>query len=199
MKWTLGFSIFLAFGSPAFAAVGDAAACQQRASNQFAVCYQACRAGSTFCGYRCHRNSVNYKASCPGAASEAERRVMDLTNAQRRAAGLRLISWDLRLGASAQGHAANMAAQDRAEHNLDGKAPADRMGAELYSPASWMSENIYWGQGAGHDSPDAAIQWWMGSAGHRANILDPRLKNIGVGVRPGANGKWYFCQNFGTP
>jgi uncharacterized protein YkwD len=197
MKWILCLGVLM--GSAAFSAPGDAAACQASASALFSSCRRTCPAGSLYCAFHCYRRSVARRATCPGAASEAEKRVMELTNAERQRANLTLLTWDLRLGAAAQGHAANMAAQDRAEHNLDGKTPVDRMAAELYSPMSWVSENIYWGQGAGHDSPEAAVQWWMGSAGHRANILDARLKHIGVGVRAGANGKWFFCQNFGTP
>ncbi len=43
-----------------------------------------------------------------------------------------------------------------------------------------VSENIYWGQGAGHVTPKAAVQWWMGSAGHRANLLRPGLTHLGM-------------------
>jgi uncharacterized protein YkwD len=197
MKWILSLGLMLG-ALAAVAAPGDADTCQRAASARFQTCSRACSPTSTFCKYRCYLVSKRLRATCPGAANAAENQVMELTNRERQAAGAGVVTWDLRLGAAAQGHAANMAAQDRADHVLDGKTPAQRITEERYA-YSWESENIYWGQGAGFDSPEAAVRWWMGSPGHKANLLDSRVQHIGVGVRPGSNGKWYFSQSFGRP
>ena len=45
-------------------------------------------------------------------------------------------------------------------------------------------ENIAWGQ----KTPEAVMTAWMNSAGHRANILDPNFKKIGVGHRQSSSG-----------
>jgi uncharacterized protein YkwD len=41
-------------------------------------------------------------------------------------------------------------------------------------------------------------QGWMKSAGHRANILNPVYRLMGVGARKGDDGVWYVAQVFGT-
>jgi hypothetical protein len=40
-----------------------------------------------------------------------------------------------------------------------------------------MAENI----AAGQTSADAVFQAWMNSAGHRANILNPQARELGIG------------------
>lgn len=49
----------------------------------------------------------------------------------------------------------------------------DRFGVEWRAYA----ENI----AAGQATPEAVMRTWMNSTGHRANILDPRFTDIGVG------------------
>jgi len=49
----------------------------------------------------------------------------------------------------------------------------------------------------GSPSASGVMNAWMGSAGHRANILNPNLTHIGVGVVQGSDGRWYWTQNFG--
>ena len=39
------------------------------------------------------------------------------------------------------------------------------------------SENIY----ASPRTPEQVVRGWMNSAGHRANILDPKVREIGIG------------------
>ena len=41
------------------------------------------------------------------------------------------------------------------------------------------------------------VKLWMDSPGHRANILDPKAKSVGIGVAVAADGKLYSVQNFG--
>ncbi len=53
-------------------------------------------------------------------------------------------------------------------------------------------ENIAWGQ----KTPEAVMTAWMNSAGHRANILDPNFKKIGVGHRQSSSGIHYWTQLF---
>jgi len=37
---------------------------------------------------------------------------------------------------------------------------------------------------------------WMNSAGHKANILTPEFKKIGVGIAANQNGRLYWTQLF---
>jgi hypothetical protein len=56
-------------------------------------------------------------------------------------------------------------------------------------------ENIYGGQMANVES---AWNFWIGSQVHRANLLNQRYREIGIGVGHGANGGTYYTLNFGA-
>jgi uncharacterized protein YkwD len=57
------------------------------------------------------------------------------------------------------------------------------------------AENI--ANGGGSLSASQVVQLWMHSPGHRANILNPRYKALGVGTwRSAATGKLYVTQDF---
>ena len=53
-------------------------------------------------------------------------------------------------------------------------------------------ENIAWGQ----TSPEQVMNGWMNSAGHRANILNQKFKNIGIGFYQDETGRNYWVQLF---
>jgi uncharacterized protein YkwD len=51
----------------------------------------------------------------------------------------------------------------------------------------------------GYVTPEAAIQGWMNSSGHRANLLDPNSREIGLGYyRRSSDGRGYVTQDFGV-
>ncbi|GHJ57716.1 hypothetical protein NOK12_02350 [Nocardioides sp. OK12] len=58
---------------------------------------------------------------------------------------------------------------------------------------SRVAENVAYGYSSGK----AVVKGWMGSPGHRANILDGRFRLLGVGARQSADGTWYAAQVFG--
>lgn len=47
------------------------------------------------------------------------------------------------------------------------------------------------------DPAGIAVEGWTRSAGHNANITEPRFNSTGIGVAIGANGSHYFVQKFG--
>jgi uncharacterized protein YkwD len=52
--------------------------------------------------------------------------------------------------------------------------------------SAWsLAENIAWGTGS-LATPAQIVRGWMNSPGHRANILNGRFRDIGVGVALGA-------------
>ncbi len=57
---------------------------------------------------------------------------------------------------------------------------------------STAGENI----ARGYSSVSGVTAGWMGSAGHRANILNANYKSIFVGVAQAANGTYYWVENF---
>ena len=62
------------------------------------------------------------------------------------------------------------------------------------SNISLVGENI----AAGYSSPEAVVEGWMNSPGHRANILEAEFTHIGVGYEylPGTTYKYYWSQEF---
>src|SRR5947209_6901166 len=75
--------------------------------------------------------------------SAAEQGVIDATNAERKKAGLAPLKANPKLTEAARAHALNMAKQDKLDHELDGKSPADRIRAAGYS-GRHTGENIAW-------------------------------------------------------
>jgi uncharacterized protein YkwD len=122
------------------------------------------------------------------AATEIES-VVALANMARAEAGCGELQVDERLTAAAQAHSDDMAQQGYFSHtSLDGRSLADRLSAAGYpSPGG---ENIAQGQRSALEVHDA----WMGSEGHRANILNCDFTAVGVGLHAGT---WTWTQDFG--
>ncbi|MER7110055.1 CAP domain-containing protein [Streptomyces sp. NPDC000229] len=132
-------------------------------------------------------------AQAPGIATGYAERVVALVNAERARAGCSPLRRNGRLRSSAQGHADDMAARDYYAHNSpEGRDAGDRMEAAGYNWRTW-GENIH----RGPKDPARAVRDWMGSAGHRKNIVNCEFKDIGVGVNLRSNGPWWV-QNFGV-
>lgn len=104
-------------------------------------------------------------------------RVVELVNAERSAAGCGPLEMSVPLTSAAQGHSQDMALNDFFSHtSSDGRSPWDRIRETGYR-FSLAAENI----AAGYMSADSAVAAWMNSDGHRANILNCRLEETGVG------------------
>jgi uncharacterized protein YkwD len=130
-------------------------------------------------------------------ASEFEREVFRLTNIEREKEGLSPLRWNDTLASVARAHSADMANRGYFDHtNPDGLSPFDRMtnAGYLYSSAA---ENI----AAGQYTPQAVVDGWMNSPGHRANILNAGLTELGVGFVNVSGSEYvrYWTQAFGTP
>lgn len=119
-------------------------------------------------------------------------RVVSLTNAARSRHGCRPLRVDDGLTRSARRHSLEMARTGKLVHNSpNGSSPWARMERAGYF---WgAAENI----GAGYTTPEAAVDGWLDRRDHRRNILNCRLKAIGVGVASGPGGPWW-TQDFGT-
>jgi uncharacterized protein YkwD len=129
------------------------------------------------------------------ADSEAlENEVVTLTNSERAAQGCDPLRLDAALAAAARAHSVDMAQTGSFGHpGADGTGPAERMNAAGYDTGRGWAENIARGQA----TADAVMAAWMGSAEHRANILDCGLLATGVGAARGASGQVYWTQDFG--
>lgn len=52
---------------------------------------------------------------------------------------------------------------------------------------------------AGHKTAKDAVNAWLDSPGHRANLLDPAFTETGIAVKIGGDYGWYWVQEFGRP
>lgn len=159
-----------------------------KASRVFFACLLAATTGAA---------SLTAVAVTPAAAAVSyAQQVVNLTNNQRRAHGCGNLTVNAALTKAAQAHSADMAARNYFAHNSrNGKTPGARITAAGYSWSRW-AENI----AAGYQTPSQVVTGWMNSSGHRANILNCKLRDIGVGYvdRSGSTYRWYWTQDFGT-
>ena len=61
--------------------------------------------------------------------------------------------------------------------------------------------NAAWADNVGNGVPCSAAEmqrWWMGSSGHRANLLNARYVAVGIGVWADATGHCWFEVLFGS-
>jgi uncharacterized protein YkwD len=121
-----------------------------------------------------------------GAAAEAAAAVdigleaaLARINELRAQAGAAPLALSAQLTAAAQGHADDMAAKRYFSHtSRDGRTPGQRITAAGYRYSTY-GENIAWG----YADWAAAIAGWMRSAGHRANLLNIRFRELGLGLK----------------
>jgi RNA polymerase sigma factor (sigma-70 family) len=129
----------------------------------------------------------------PATPTDTVAQVVALVNKERAAAGCGPLTENPQLNQAAQGHSDDMAARDFFDHiNPDGADPGQRTTAAGYTWSTY-GENIAQGQ----QTPEAVMDSWMNSPGHRANILNCSFKDIGVGIHTGSGGPWW-TQNFGA-
>ena len=56
-----------------------------------------------------------------------------------------------------------------------------------------VAENIAYGQ----NSPETVMKTWLNSPGHRSNILNSNMTDIGCGMSLSETGRLYWCVCFG--
>jgi len=114
-------------------------------------------------------------------ATEIERRAFELTNAARLENGLPPLVWDSELCRIARSHSESMVRQGFFAHETpDGLQPKDRAHAAGILHFKVLGENIAYNQG--YDDPGGfAVERWMISPGHRANILSNLFDQSAIG------------------
>jgi hypothetical protein len=126
--------------------------------------------------------------------SPDERAMVDATNEQRKQQELQPLTPDEKLFAAARKHSADMASEKTLSHDLRGKGAADRVRDTGYRYFE-VGENIAFND----PTPQVAVNAWMHSPPHRANILRNDFTEIGVGIARSADGQPYYTQVFGRP
>ena len=111
--------------------------------------------------------------------------VLDLVNAQRAKYGLQpLVMGDAKLTAAAQ-HRAEEIATVNSHVRPNGSKWYTVLGEYGVTDAA-SGENAAWGS----VSPEEVVTAWMNSEGHRANILDPEARAMGVGYYYNSSSTW---------
>lgn len=123
---------------------------------------------------------------------EARRALLCLLNAQRRAHGLRSLRANSRLRRAATAHSKAMVRRRFFSHvQPGGVGLASRLRRTHYITPNlvWrVGENIGFGRGAS-SKPSWMIRAWMRSTLHRAVILQPRYREVGLGIVNGVPGR----------
>ena len=132
--------------------------------------------------------------------------ILCLVNGERADASLPPLTQNPQLDTAASGMAARMVNEHFFAHETpDGKTVVDRVEPTGYIPNSgdWVvGENLAWGSGA-LSTPQAIVNGWMNSPGHKANILAPDYKDIGLAAALGSplttsSGGTVYVNNFGA-
>jgi uncharacterized protein YkwD len=139
--------------------------------------------------------------------SSAGREVLAATNAARaqaRRCGDRHypaappLRWNEKLGQAARAHSDDMAGRRYFNHRArDGSGAGERA---LRAGYGWrkIGENI----ASGQESPQEAVQGWIASPGHCANLMNPDFTDMGASYALHSDrrhGIIYWTQVFGTP
>ncbi len=170
-------------------------------------------------GANTHRSARSKSADsgCPDAGLTPTQQNLDrireatlcLVNHERALHGEAPLRANTDLQQAAQGHTESMVANDYFEHlGPGGQTPLQRMRAAGYisSPQIGYSvgENIAWGS-LWLGNPRSIVAAWMASPGHRANILDGRFRDTGIGVSShtprslaGGQSGGIYTQDFGV-
>ncbi len=126
------------------------------------------------------------RCAAPARAGAMAGAVIAQVNAQRKAKGLGGLRASPKLMKAAQAHACDNAARGGYSHvGSDGSDLSTRLRRTGYK-IRVAAENT----GLGFDDPARLVAFWMKSPGHRANILNPRVTDVGVGLADGSRPSW---------
>lgn len=116
--------------------------------------------------------------------------VVELVNQERTKAGLNAVTLDQNIASAALVRAKEI--ETSFSHIRPNGSKFSTALTEQGVTFKGAGENIAWGQ----KSPEAVMQAWMNSEGHRANILNKNFTKIGVGYYQNAAGRNFWTQLF---
>lgn len=135
---------------------------------------------------------------------QTEIAILEMTNAFRKESKLGAVRTNAALTAAARAFADYLAKTGKFAHEADGHKPAERAQAQGYRYCL-ISENLAMNlDSRGFETralAHQAVEGWKNSPGHRANMLQPAVTEIGVAVAraPNADPKFISVQLFGRP
>lgn len=139
--------------------------------------------------------TVGMACAVPKASEALQAEALKAVNAERASHGLRALKFSRTLDKAAQGAACDNANRRAITHvSSDGSRLKDRLHRVGYRYRS-AAENT----GRGFRSGTSAVQWWMDSPKHKANILMGSVREIGIGIALSAapDNKLHWILNMG--
>lgn len=142
-------------------------------------------------------------ANLPDVA-KVETAIVEMTNAFRADHKLATVAVEPRLTRAARAYAQFLASRGLFSHTADGRQPHQRVEAAGYTYCE-TAENLALHQDSrGFEAPNLArkaVEGWMNSPGHRRNLLNDGVTEIGVAVAkaPDHDPKYIAVQLFGRP
>lgn len=133
--------------------------------------------------------------------SKDEQALFELLNKERAKAKLPALKLSAALCEAARKHTLNMAKQEQMKHKLDDKGVGDRVTEAGYDWAS-VRENLAKASGEADlpaPEPKEIHKGWMESKGHRANILNDKVAEVGLSMARSKKGTFYYTQVFAEP
>jgi uncharacterized protein YkwD len=118
-------------------------------------------------------------ASATAHLTRSESALLTAMNEVRVAHGLRPLRADTRLETAARGHSRSMLRTGTFAHGAF-NVRIRRVGVR----ARRVGENLAWGAGA-YGRAQTIVQMWLASPAHRANLLRPGYRIVGVGAIKG--------------
>jgi uncharacterized protein YkwD len=118
------------------------------------------------------------------SVQHARRQTLCLVNHERAKRGLRPLRLNKRLSRASLRHSRSMVRKHYFDHgNFVARIVNVRYVTRRQNWA--LAENLAWGTGS-LSTPAQTVRAWMHSPGHRQNILNPRFRDIGIGIAIGA-------------
>lgn len=116
----------------------------------------------------------------------AAKAAFDIVNAKRQEAGLGALTWNSGLEQASAVRAVE-ASQSFSHTRPDG--------------SDWwtVNSNLMYGENLakGYASAQAAVDAWLASPTHKANIMDVEFVSGAIAIHVNGNGQWYWAQEFG--
>src|SRR5262249_25403319 len=117
-------------------------------------------------------------AATPQQAQAFADEIFRLTNAARQREKLPAFRREVRLDRAAAAFSQYMGEAGFSAHvGPDGVEIPARLAAQGYRAINW-GENIAWG----YRAADQTVDGWLNSPPHRANLLNPKFRDVGIGV-----------------
>lgn len=134
--------------------------------------------------------------------SNVSRLILKDTNGFRKKHDLGPVDQVDELASTAKYFADYMARTGKYGHQADGNKPSQRAKEHGYEFCIVLENIAYAYRSTGFEGEPLANQFmkgWKNSEGHRENMLDPDVTEIGVAVSVDANGQYFAVQMFGRP